>query len=235
MPITYMVPDRYDTVDGKYQKVQDAYPVTLAHGATLEVGTRSCQIMSDIWGTEKYATYWDDAKSQPVTISLDICDVTYSYGDKVHAEVDATEEVYAKLRQWLFNQELARVKAKAEADALIISKGDVVEVYAGRNGKGTKGPIVVSIERPYNMGWRSSMRRKYAIATSDRKVKVAANNGKVYENYADLVWAWEHNVRLVNVPAINMKEVTETANELADYNLKTWREKAKPYGRSLAA
>jgi hypothetical protein len=235
MPITRMIPEKWETVNGKYQKVAEAYPVTIAQGTTLEVGIRSCQIMSDVWGSEKYANYWDDETNKPKSILLDVCDYQYEYGDKVHAEVDATEEVYAKLREWLFNQELARVKDKAEADAQVIHKGDIVEVYKGRNGKGTKGPIVVDIERPYNMGWNSAMRRKFAIATSDRKVKVAAANGKVYENYADVVWTWEHNVRLVNVPAINMNEVTETANELADVYLKTWRQKAEPSRGRLAA
>lgn len=234
MPITRMIPERWETVDGKYQKVADAYSETFAHGATLAYGTRSYQIMSDVWGTAKEATYWDDDTNQPKTVILDICDYQYTYGDKVHAEIDATEEVYAKLREWIFKQELSRVKGKAEEDALVIRKGDTVEIYKGRSGKGTKGPIVVDIIRPYSMGWQSAMRRKFAIATSDRKVKVAGKNGKVYENYADVVWAWEHNCRLVNVPAIDMKEVTETANELTDHILKGWRQKANPvqYGRA---
>ena len=33
-------------------------------GVTLYVGSRSTQIMSDVWGTEYYAMYWDeDSKS----------------------------------------------------------------------------------------------------------------------------------------------------------------------------
>ena len=32
MSITRMVPDRYETVDGKYQKVTEAYPETFAEG-----------------------------------------------------------------------------------------------------------------------------------------------------------------------------------------------------------
>ena len=163
----------------------------------LEVGIRSCQIMSDIWGSEKYATYWDEASKSPKTIGLDVCDYQYMYGDKVHAEIDATEEVYAALREYLYQQSFNTVKAKAESDAAVISKDSIVEVVSGRQGKGTKGKVVVIIERPYNMGWRSSMRFKYGIATSDRKVKVAAANGKVYENYADVVWAWEHNCQLI--------------------------------------
>ena len=234
MPITRMIPDRYDTVDGKYQKVAEAYPETFAEGKVLEVGIRSCQIMSDIWGSEKYATYWDEASKSPKTISLDVCDYQYMYGDKVHAEIDATEEVYAALREYLYQQSFNTVKAKAEADAAVIRKDSIVEVVSGRQGKGTKGKVVVIIERPYNMGWRSAMRLKYGIATSDRKVKVAAANGKVYENYADVVWAWEHNCQLVTVPAINMDEIKETANELADGYLKTWRSKAQPYGRLAA-
>lgn len=223
-----MIPEKYATVDGKYQKVAEAYPETFAEGKVLSTGTRSYQIMSDIWGTAKEATYWDDETKKPKTVILDICDYSYAYGDKVHAEIDATEEVYAALREHLYQQSFNTVKDKAEADAAVIYKDSIVEVVAGRQGKGTKGKVVVIIERPYGMGWRSTMKRKYGIATSDRKVKVAAANGKVYENYADVVWAWEHNCQLVTVPAINMDEIKETANELADGYLKTWRSKAQP-------
>jgi len=234
MPITRMIPEKWNTVDGVYQKVAEAYSETFAHGKVLDFGIRSCQIMSDIWGSEKYAIYWDEASKSPKTIILDVCDYQYMYGDKVHAEIDATEEVYAALREYLYQQSFNTVKAKAEADAAMIYKDSIVEVVSGRQGKGTKGKVVVIIERPYKMGWRSAMRLKYGIATSDRKIKVPAHNGKVYENYADVVWAWKHNCQLANVPTINMKEVMETANELADEYLKTWRSKAKSYSRLAA-
>lgn len=223
MPITHIIPEKWETVDGKYQKVADAYSETFAHGKTLKTGTRSYQIMSDVWGTAKEATYWDEETKRPKTIILDICDYSYQHGDKVHAEVDATEEVYAALRDYLFEESFKDVKSKAEAEAAVIRKNSVVEVYKGRQGKGAVGVVVVDITRPYNAGWRSNMLRKFAIATSDRKVKVTGKNGKVYDNYADLVWAWEHNCKLMNAPAIDIKQITETANELADSYLKSWR------------
>lgn len=235
MSITRMIPDRWDTVNGVYQKVADAYLETIAHGTTLEVGSRSCQIMSDIWGTEKYATYWDDAAGRPKTIILDVCDYAYAYGDRVHAEVDATEEVYAKLRKWLYQQELARATGNAEAKAAEINKDSIVKVVAGRNGKGTVGKVVVSIVRPYNAGWHSCEKRKFGIALDDVKVKVMAANGKFYDNYKNVVWAWEHNCELVNVPAINIKEVEEIANEYADQMLKDWRKKAQRNSQRFAA
>jgi hypothetical protein len=226
MPITRIVGEKWETVDGKYQKVAEAYPETFAHGKTLSVGTRTVQIMSDVWGTAKEATYWDDASAQPKTVTLDICDYRYEHGDKVHAEVDATEEVYAALRAHLFQKALAERLAQAERVANEIKKDSTVEIVSGRQGKGTKGRVVVAIERPYNMGWKSSTCTKLGIATSDRKVKVAGRNGKVYENYAEVVWAWIHNCKLIDVPAVDTKEAEDFAVESADAQLAAWRCKA---------
>ena len=69
-----MIPEKWNTVDGVYQKVAEAYSETFAHGKVLEFGIRSCQIMSDIWGSEKYAIYWDEVSKSPKTIILDVCD-----------------------------------------------------------------------------------------------------------------------------------------------------------------
>lgn len=233
MPITHMIPARWETIDGRYQKVSEDQPETFAHGKVLEVGTRSCRIMSDVWGSEKYAIYWDDVTQSPKHCSLDIADGSYQYGNKVHAEVDATEEVYIALRKYLFQTQYEIVYNKAKEDADKIIKNSLVEIYKGRSGKGTKGKVVVELLRPYNMGWRSSNATKYGIAIDDEKVKVVARNGKVYDNYKNVVWAWAHNCRLLNVPSVNVEQVKEIANGLAETLLETWRQKAQYNGRRV--
>lgn len=185
---------------------------TFAEGATLLVSTRSIRIMSDVWGTEEYAVYWDEAEGRVRTETLATWE--YSPSDAANrgtATVDATDEVKEKVRAYYYNLALESSINEAKNLAAIPVKGSVVKIVKGRNGKGAVGPIVVDITRPYGMGYRSSMERKFAIATSDVKVKVAAANGKVYENFRDVVWVWARNVELVEVPEIDMAAVKETA------------------------
>ena len=45
------------TVDQNYKRVESFKD--FAEGTTLYVGNRETRIMSDVWGTEYYALYWD--------------------------------------------------------------------------------------------------------------------------------------------------------------------------------
>ena len=196
---------------------------TFAEGATLKVETGSVRIMSDVWGTEEYATYWDETSGSIRTESLAV----WEYGpseaaNRGTATVDATPEVKTKVREYLFNLALEKAVNEAKNIAARPVKGSVVKVISGRSGKGTVGPIVVDITRPYGMGYRSSLERKFAIATSDRKVKVAAANGKVYENFADVIWVWARNVELVETPEIDMSEVTSMALANAESKMRAY-------------
>jgi hypothetical protein len=165
--------------------------------------------MSDIWEMTTLATYWDEALGRLQTVEW-----------VKTAQVDATPEVLEKVKAYLYQLELDRAIAQAKNEAARIGKGSVVKVVKGRNGKGTVGQVVVTIERPYQTGWRSSMATKLGIATSDVKVKVAAANGKVYENYKDVTWAWAMNCELVQVPEINLEEAKERARNAAGYTFK---------------
>ena len=196
---------------------------TFAEGATLKVETGSVRIMSDVWGTEECATYWDETSGSIRTATLGVWE--YSPGEAANrgsATVDATPEVKAKVREYLFNLALEKAVNEAKNIAARPVKGSVVKVVSGRSGKGTVGPIVVDITRPYGMGYRSSLERKFAIATSDRKVKVAAANGKVYENFADVIWVWARNVELVETPEIDMNEVTSRALANAESKMRAY-------------
>jgi hypothetical protein len=48
----------------------------------------------------------------------------------------------------------------------------------------------------YGMGYRAVMRDKLGIALDDEKVTVE-RNGRVYENYKNMIWVWAHNCEVV--------------------------------------
>ena len=211
MPITRMVPDRHEFVDGKYVKVQDKYLETFAVGRVFEVGSKTVQIMSDVWGTAKYARYWDDVANAPAYVEYNVEDMGWQHPhDLVHAEVD----ISAEAKEALFNYEVKRLHRSligdAEQEALRIRKGAIAEVVRGRNGKGTKGKVVVVMTAPYSMGYRSTMMEKYGIATSDVTFKKALSNGKVVDAHQDMVWAWAKNCKRVDV------EIPDTAALLVE-------------------
>ena len=183
--------------------------VTVGEGATLKVWRDSIQVMSDMWEMGTLATYWDETEGRLQTIQW-----------VKEGKVDATPEVLAKVNQRLYDVALESAIAQAKREARTIVKGSVVKVVKGRGDKGTVGKVVVSIERPYRMGYRATQATKLGIATSDVKVKVAAANGKVYENYKDVTWAWAMNCELVQVPEINLEEAKERARNAAGYTFK---------------
>lgn len=204
MAITYTV-ETYNTETRKY----DRSVKTVAVGCTLKSWNGSVRVMMDEWASATFASYWDETDQ---TIK------TMSEVDKV--VVDATPEVMAKVKDFYYKQAYAEAMSMAEADARSIVKGSVVKVARGRASKGVQGKVVVSIDRPYKMGWQSVMAQKVGIATSDVMIKVPAANGRVYDNYRDMVWAWARNVDLVEVPAIDMKEVEERARTVSEWKVK---------------
>jgi hypothetical protein len=179
---------------------------TIAEGAVLKVWRDSIQVMSDVWETTTYATYWDQALERLQTVPW-----------VKEGKVDATPEVLAQVEAFLYSRAYEDALLRAQNEAAVIRKGSTVKVTKGRQDKGAVGLVVADIVRPYQMGWQSSQRQKVGIATSDVKVKVAAANGKVYENYKDVTWAWAHNCELVEVPAVDLQEVKERAREKAKY------------------
>lgn len=180
-------------------------------GTTMRTWRGTVQVMSDIWEETTFATYWDEASMSLRTDSW-VKNVT----------VDATDEILQKTYEFIYKTRLARAQADAENERARIRLGSIVEVTRGRQGKGTRGKVVVEIMRPYGMGWRSVMSRKVAIATSDVTVKVAARNGKVYENYRDVVWAWARNVDLAETPEIDLETVQESARDQTDREFKQY-------------
>ena len=65
-----------------------------AHGCVINVGTRTAQIMSDIWDTEYYAQYWDEKSQSVKDVGLYCASESPEWYRKSWAEVDATPEVW---------------------------------------------------------------------------------------------------------------------------------------------
>ena len=179
---------------------------TFGVGSTVRVWRGDIQVMSDVWERTTYASYWDnDLEALQTLCWID------------SAEVDATPEVLEKVKAKLYAQALDKALEDAKAKVLEIEDGSMVEVKKGRQSKGVVGKVVVKIVRPYRMGYRSTAMTKLGIATSEAKVKVAGRNGKIYENYKDVVWAWVCNCELLQVPDIDMEEVKDRAQTQAKY------------------
>lgn len=183
-----------------------------AEGTTLYVGSRSTQIMSDVWGTELYALYWDEDSKSVKHAHLDTYEWSRrddGYG-KASATVDATEEVWKKVELYYTDEFFREYESKALAEAKQIQKDSLVKVVAGRYSKGAEGKVVVILTKPYGMGYRANLERKFGIATSDEMIDKVVN-GKVYKNYKDVVWAWARNCELTAVPSIDIESVRNHA------------------------
>lgn len=183
-----------------------------AHGTTIYVGSRSTQIMSDVWGTELYAQYWDEESKTVKTVSLDVYEWGRSdkgYGS-AEATVDATDEVWQKVEQYYTELSFRKLYRAAEIEASKITKDSIVHVYAGRTAKGTRGKVAVIIERPYSTGWSSSLEYKLGIATSDVMVERKVGD-KVYLNHRDIVWVWQRNCKIAVLPSIDETPIAAAA------------------------
>jgi len=173
-------------------------------GAVLKVvHDRNYRIMSDVWGSADWATVWDDATSSPKQILVNVYDMQGPDWKPVQITIDATDEIREKYKQWMINREYENLLGNAEMSARQIEKGCVAKVVKGKNGKGTVGKVVVVMDATYGMGYRSSVEKKLAIATSDVKVKKPLRSGKVAEVYQDVVWVWARNVERVDIAEIN--------------------------------
>lgn len=203
MAFTY-TETHYDAQSGKAIETQK----TGGEGSTVWVGYRTVQIMSDEWEQSFSASYVDEVGR-----------IVYRYFIS-SGEVDATNEAKQRAYDYLYQICLTSRTDEALSEARRIVKGSEVKVVSGRTAKGTVGKVVVDIIRPYGMGYRANMEHKLGIATSEEKVKVAAANGKVYENYKDMIWVWARNCELVTVPEIDMEAVKEAARERAEAAMK---------------
>ena len=173
-------------------------------GAVLKVvHDQNYRIMSDVWGSADWATVWDEATASPKQILVNVYDMNGPDWKPVQITVDATDEIREKYKHWMINVQYERLLEMEEARVHQIEKGAIAKVVKGKNGKGTVGPVVVVMDATYGKGYRSSVEKKLAIATSDVKVKKALRNGKIAEVYRDVVWVWARNVEREDIAEIN--------------------------------
>jgi hypothetical protein len=178
----------------------------------------SYQIMSDIWGYADEALVWDKENKCAKKIHIRACD--YTWDTPSYAEVDATKAVKAAYRKNLINTEFGIRKARALKEAGEIVKDCMVEVVKGRKvPKGTKGKVVVMMDRETGWGYRRYVATKLGIATSDVMVDVLGKNGKTYKNHLDMEWVWAYNCRRIDAPGIDEAQILKAATNKVDYEL----------------
>lgn len=176
------------------------------------------KIMSDVWGAADKALVWDKATKRPKEVYIRFCD--YQWDSNSYAEVDATKAVLKAYREYLITIEYSKRMNAEEERVNRIEKDCTVEVVAGRKvKKGTKGKVVVMLQRENGWGYRRSVSTKLGIALSDVMVDTVGKNGKVYKNYRDMAWVWTYNCKRTDVAEIDTKGLMKDAIESVDYRL----------------
>lgn len=165
-------------------------PVSVGVGTTMFIRTESEQIMSDIWEMVTKAFYWDGKTIREQWLDNDTTVTIDADFDSLLPEIEAAE--YGRL----LKVELENAEYEAGNPA---KRNRLVRVVGGRDKalKGKEGRVVVVKEMQYGMGYRSVMRNKLGIALDDEKVTVE-RNGRMYENYKNMIWVWAHNCEVVN-------------------------------------
>lgn len=185
---------------------------TIHVGRSLYVANETVQIMSDVWDTETFLySIRDDG-----TLQRDCVHYCDSQENPTY-EIDATPEAFELHRAYCEARQYETLVANTDAEyANPAHKGRVVTVTKGRNTpKGVVGKVVVVIERPYGMGYRSVMRPKLGIATSPKMVEKVMPNGKVFQNHADMVWVWAHNCEVEKPQTADLELCRKMAQDFA--------------------
>jgi hypothetical protein len=187
-------------------------------GTTLYTQSNSERVMSDVWEWVVSAYYWD-ADSKTIKSMWLHDDIEYS----IDGDFDSLSE---DIRRAVFNRHFEYYMHQAEEKARLARKGSVVKVVSGRTSKGTVGKVVVSIERPYNTGWRSSLEFKFAIALDDEMTTYTARNGKQYPTHKNVVWVWARNCEVVN-PNVDFETARRLAESATESEMNTLRGKCR--------
>lgn len=176
-------------------------PATIAVNRVLWVEYETHRIMSDVWDSLPTAHYIDeDGREASKVVGGD--------GEYlVEATVDATEDAYSDFYTYRLARLIEDNTHKAEADARVIRKGDLVKVVSGRTGKGSVGKVVVVMNGTYGMGYHSVGMQKFGIALSDRMGPVTLKSGTVIQSHLDMVWVWEKNCEKAEVLPVDAEYI----------------------------
>lgn len=196
-------------------KYEDMGRETLHVGRSLFVASEVVQVMSDIWEDHMFLySVRDDG-----TLSRD-CIGYYDQKpeDKPEWTIDADATAFELYRAKQEKDEYEKLVYNTDADYANPSfKGRVVKVVRGRNTPiGKVGKVVAIIQRPYGMGYHSVVKNKLGIALSPRMVDKVMPNGKVFKNYADMIWVWAHNCEVENPQTADLAECRRRAQSHAN-------------------
>lgn len=175
-------------------------------GMVLVVESNTYQVMSDVWETGTRAIVWNAQERKPEYLDWII-----------EGTVDATPEVVQAYKEFLIRKRFNELERKALADAEVIVKGDTVQVVKGRAGKGASGKVVVNMNAYYRAGYSGYTAQKLAIATSDVMVEKVMPNGKVFQNYRDMIWVWAMNCKKINQVQIDFAALGQDAVKAVEY------------------
>lgn len=203
---------------------EDMGRVTEHVGRSVYVATETVRVMSDVWEDELFLySIKDDG-----TLSRDgLTGYSDNLEDRPNWTIDATAEAFELYRARQEEDQYTKLVQNTNAEYADPSfKGRVVKVVAGRDKSviGKVGKVVVVMQRPYGMGYRSSLRNKLGIALSPRMVDKVMPNGKVFKNHADMIWVWAHNCEVENPQTADLAKCREMAQSFAASRVKALRE-----------
>jgi hypothetical protein len=199
---------------------------TIGVGTTLYTQANSERIMSDVWEWITSVYYWDAASGSIKSMWL---------GEETKYTIDCDFATIADdVRRAFYSRNFKYHTEKAERAAEIPAKGRTVRVVRGKTAKGAEGKVVVTIERPYGMGWRSSLEMKLGIALDDEMTTYVAKNGKTYPTHKNMIWVWARNCEVVN-PEIDVADVERRAMYDTDREVAEIQRKSLFKAEALAA
>ena len=192
--------------------------VTEFVGSSVYAQNETEQVMSDVWETHLVLTSIDAEGN------LRENSVAGWYGmrdeDRPEWTIDANTEAFERYRKKQHDSYYERLVQLAQYNAQDPAiKGRVIKVVCGRTSKGAVGKVVVVLDRPYRMGYRSVMSKKLGIATSPRKTVVQGKYGKTFENYADMIWVWAQNCEVETPQPVDLVRCEHEASEYAEHEV----------------
>jgi len=194
---------------------------TLGVGTTLYTQANSERIMSDVWEWITSVYYWDANAGAIKSMWL---------GEETTYTIDCDFATIADdVRKAIFDRNFKRQLSMASDEAEVPTKGRVVRVVRGKTSKGSEGKVVVAIERPYGMGYRTSYEMKLGIALDDEMTTYVAKNGKTYPTHKNMIWVWARNCEVIN-PEVDIEDVTYRATTITNREVAELQQRVQGQG-----
>lgn len=171
-------------------------------GATLDVGSETVQVMSDVWETARYALVWDATTQKPKKIQWIISGAE-----------DATPEVVQAYIDYLTDVEFKGLVYEAESKAKVPEVGDTVKVIRGRKNFGFEGVLTHIISRPDQFSYRGGNVTLGAIPLDDEHEVIQTKSGSSWKKYKNVAWIKTEYLERTEARVINYVELAERARD----------------------